>query len=376
MTSSRAEPDLRLVEGRGRTEAGDAGEAERVSPLAGAEAQRRPGPSTSTPPCYAPRPMDLEGATVAITGIGGFIGRRAAVRFRERGLTVRGLEVDERARAPLLDQGWDVRAGDVTDRSAVRPFVEGADVVLHAAALVREDGPRRLFEHVNVGGTRVVAQACAAAGVARLVHLSSVMVYGFDYPPAVDEEGPFPALLTNPYCATKLKSEGVALAVDGDGTGVVVLRPGDVYGPGSEPWVERPIRLMRQGLFVLPDEGQGVINHLHVDNLIDAVFLALEGDVLSVPINVTDGVATSCREYFTRLAAWAGLPPPPHAPSALLRPAFGALSLGARLLRREPAARPAALRYLQRPHAYSIERARRMLGYQPRIDLAQGLAAL
>jgi len=304
---------------------------------------------------------------LAITGASGFIGRRVAARGLSRGWDVVGLDLD-----PARDG---VRRGDVTDADDARRLCEGADVVVHTAAVVREDGDPRVFERVNVGGTANLADAARAAGVAQLVHLSSVMVYGFDFPDGVSEEGPYPGLETNPYVVTKLRSEGAALRAHPD-VRVTVIRPGDVYGRGSVPWVDRPLELMRQGLFALPDGGRGILNHLHVDNLVDAVFAAIDREVAGFPINVTDGVRTTCAAYFGALAGTFDLPPPRTFPGWALRGAFSALEKGFDLVGAEPPARPAALAYLLRPGVYSIDRARRTLDYAPRVSLDDGLASL
>ena len=110
----------------------------------------------------------------------------------------------------------------------------------------------------------MVTRAAREAGVRRFVHISSVMVYGFRYPPDVTEDG----LLAgegNPYCETKIESERVARSFQEPGTlDVVALRLGDVYGPGSVPWVVRPLELMRRRLFILPSGGRGVLNPVHM----------------------------------------------------------------------------------------------------------------
>jgi nucleoside-diphosphate-sugar epimerase len=313
---------------------------------------------------------------LAVTGVGGFIGMRLAERAARDGWRVRGLDVSASAlaQAEARVPGLEPIVGDILRPGDCDALARGADALVHTAAVVREDGPRALFERINVGGTHEVASAATRAGVGHLVHLSSVMVYGFDFPDGVEEEGPFPTHEKNPYVTTKRAGEGAAMAAGPPG-GVTLLRPGDVYGPGSVPWVERPVALMRAGLFVLPS-GDGRINHVHVDNLVDALLLVLERGPQNQPFNITDGVGTSCREYFTRLFAQAGLPPPRTAPASVLRAAFTALSAGAALVRREPPARPAALDYLLRSGTYSIARARRVLGYRPRKDLTQGLLEL
>jgi nucleoside-diphosphate-sugar epimerase len=111
-----------------------------------------------------------------------------------------------------------------------------------------------------VDGSEQVALAARSQGASRFVHLSSVMVYGFNYPRLVSEEGPLRGE-NNPYCGTKIEGERVVQRHHQAGTfEVTVIRPGDVYGPGSVPWVIRPFELMRAGIFVLPSAGQGIVN--------------------------------------------------------------------------------------------------------------------
>jgi nucleoside-diphosphate-sugar epimerase len=199
------------------------------------------------------------------------------------------------------------------------------------------------------------------------------MVYGFDYPKLVDELGPRRGE-GNAYCQTKIESEDAVLPLnEASRFGVIVIRPGDVYGAGSVPWVTRPIAMMRRGLFRLPIGGRGIINHVYVDNLIDAIFLAVRKRAFGRAFNVTDGRATTNAEYFGKLAELAGLSPPRSAPAKLLE-GIGAMTAFARRLgfTDQPLSAD-SVRYLMRPYAYSIERARRELGYEPAVDLDQGL---
>jgi nucleoside-diphosphate-sugar epimerase len=320
--------------------------------------------------------MELRGKTMAITGVGGFIGLRMAVRARERGMTVRGIDVSPEAAARAETRGAEVVVGDVCDEAALTRAFEGADVVLHTAACVSEDGDLDSFRRVNVGGTLCVGRVARKLSVPRLVHLSSVMVYGFDYAPEVDEDGPLRGE-QNAYCQTKIESDFAALAMnDPAHFRSVVLRPGDVYGPGCPSWVTRPVALLKRGLFALPHGGRGIINHLHVDNLIDAVFLVLERELHGRAFNVTDGAVTTCAEFFGHYARMLGKRRPLSLPAPLMHGAFSALDTAANLLGKQVPAQPVALRYLSRPHAYSIERARWELGYVPRISLAEGMEAL
>jgi nucleoside-diphosphate-sugar epimerase len=314
--------------------------------------------------------MKLDGATLSVTGIGGFIGRRLAERAIARGMRVRGLDQSDQATRDL--PGVDVVVGDVCDAAAARAACAGADVVVHTAAVVREDGPRDLYQRINVGGTEQMVAAAREAGVRRFVQVSSVMVYGFRYPPMVAEDGPLRGE-GNPYCETKIESERVALAKHEPGRfEVTVIRPGDVYGPRSVPWVVRPYSLMKAGLFVLPSGGKGMLNPVYVDDLVDAVLLSIERDA-SGAFTVTDGAASTCMDYFRPIAEAAGSRSIRTAPAGLLRVVFGAVQTGARAVGRESPAAPSAVDYLMRPHAYSIEKAKRELGYRPSVSLPEGM---
>ncbi len=311
--------------------------------------------------------------TIAITGIGGFIGLRMALRAKALGWQVRGLDVSPAAAQRAREQGAEVFVGDINDAALLSQCFAGADIVFHTAAIVEEDGARELYERVNVEGTRSVCRAAQAQGVRQLVQLSSVMVYGFDYPEGVTEEGPFRDD-GNIYNETKLRSERVALEFHRPGAfDVIVIRPGDVYGAGSLPWVLRPLQLLRQRLFTLPDGGQGVINHVHVDNLLDGVFLALEKNAGGECFTISDGIATPCSEFFGHHARMLGRGGVPTAPGGLLIALVGLLAGLYRLMGRKPPASAAGIHFLRRRGAYSIDKARRMLGYVPRITLEEGM---
>lgn len=319
------------------------------------------------------KPMTHTSTTIAITGIGGFIGLRMAERARANGWTVRGLDLSpagaERARAA----GAEVVVGSVNDAAAVAAALQGADWVFHTAAIVEEDGPRDLYERVNIEGTRTVCKVAQQLGVRRLVHLSSVMVYGFDYPQDVAEDGPVDGQ-GNVYNDTKLASERVALSFnDLQRLGVIVIRPGDVYGRGSLPWVTRPVQMLRRGVFMLPGRGSGVINHVHVDNLIDGVMLAVDHDAIGEAFNITDGVATRCDAFFAPHARLAGVRRVPALPTWAVMLLMRLSQPWWRLRGQTPPASPTTLRFLLRRHRYSIAKAQARLGYQPRIDLEQGM---
>ena len=313
---------------------------------------------------------------LVITGVGGFIGERMAKRSREKGWEVVGVDISEEAVARLQGKGMEAHRGDINDREKLLEVFEGADLIFHTAAIVDEGKNRELSCRVNVEGTRSVCEVAREAGVQRLVHLSSVMVYGFEYPEGVEEDHPFPEY-DNAYNETKARSEEIAMSYHQPGElEVIVLRPGDVYGIGSEPWVQRPLATMKAGIFNLPAGGRGIINHVHVDNLIDAVFLAVEKDCTGEIFNITDGVATSCIEYFRFLAKMVGKRSVPTLPTGLLNAMLTLSGPIFRLQGKEPPATKESIRFLMRFSKVSSEKARRELGYEPRILLEEGMAAI
>ncbi|MFB6263355.1 MAG: NAD-dependent epimerase/dehydratase family protein [Bradymonadaceae bacterium] len=317
--------------------------------------------------------MTTNDQTVGVTGAGGFVGGHLVGELTARGYEVIGLDCDPDAEETVRRAGAEPVIGDVRDRKTVEAVCRRCDSVVHTAALVGEGGAIERYRAVNVRGTRSLAQAAASSGVDRLLHLSSVMVYGFEYPREVDESGPLRGE-DNPYCTTKIESERVVQSVEATSDlEVVIARPGDVWGPGSDPWVVRPLEWMRRHLFVLPDGGRGRLDPIYVDNLVDALIALLDRGQSGEAYNVTDGRSMQTREYFGRLAEWLGREKVPTCPGNWLEVAFGTVETGFDALGLEPPARRAALNFLTRPHPYSNEKLTRNIGYTPEVTFEEGL---
>ena len=318
--------------------------------------------------------MKLKNKTILITGIDGFIGWRAAELARERGMKVRGLQ-RSRNKVKVVRQnlGAEVIMGSVNNPVAARKACWGTDIVLHTASLTQENASLEQLRAVNVGGTINMARVAMHSGVKTFVHLSSGMVYGFNYPNHVTEGGPLCGE-DNPYCQTKIEAEQKLLQLNAPRNfGTIIIRAGDVYGPGSIPWTVRPLLLMRKRLFLLANGGQGVMNHVYIDNLIEAIFLALEKEAYGEIFNITDGQETSWKEYFTRLAEIAGVPAPWSLPASVLRLLIKLRRFGQTLLGYNIESLPASVDLLTRPYAYSVKKAQSQLSYKPKISLEEGL---
>ncbi len=310
---------------------------------------------------------------VGITGAAGFLGRAFARRSIERGDEVVGLDLDARSRDALAREGIRLEQGDLEREADVERFVAGLERVIHCAAVVKESGDWSLFERVNVRATARLLAAARAAGVRELVQISSVMVHGFDFADGTNESGELdPA--GNPYCATKIASERLALAAHDPGRfEVYVVRPGDVYGPGSIPWTRRPVEMMRARKWLHIEADHAIQNHVYVDNLIDGAFTVVDARASGRPFIVTDGLRTSTRAFFSHYQRMLGLR---WLPSVSARAAFGIAAIAERaerLLGREPEVNTEAVRYMLRRGAYDGS-AVRALGYVPRVGLEEGMA--
>jgi nucleoside-diphosphate-sugar epimerase len=314
-------------------------------------------PSRTTPP-----------RRVFITGANGFIGRALAQRYRNCGAEVRGVDVS-------ADPHWDVVAGDVCAVDEWRAHLAGADVVIHAAAVVSMVAPMHTAWEVNCRGTRRLLTACRDLGVARFVHLSSVAAYGFDFPDGVDESWP---LVTNgnSYTDTKITGEHLVLAAHAGGElDCTIIRPGDVYGPASRAWVVAPLEAMKARQFLLPDGGRWIFSPVYIDDLVDGVLLAAGSSAGAGRIfNITHGTGVSCATFFGHHWRWLGRKGPiPSLPMGVAMAVAEASGRLARWAGRRSEMGRGTLGLFSRPGTYSIEKARRLLGFDPVVDLAEGM---
>ena len=302
---------------------------------------------------------------VFITGVNGFIGKALAARLRADG--ARGCGMD-------LVGVDDVVAGDVAVAGPWQDAAAGADLVIHTAAVVslRLERPDEVWA-ANVLGTAHVVDAAERAGASRFVHFSSVTTFGFDFPDGVDER--YPVHTTGvPYPDTKIASEQVVLQAHlDDRVPCTIVRPGDVYGPGSRAWAVLPVESLKAHKLVLPRGG--IFSPVHVDDLVRGVAAAAGADAGAGQVfTLSGGVGVPNEEFFGVYADAVGttlrtLPLP------VLKTLSRIVQQASRLQSGDNDINPRAAEYLARSGTYSIAKAERVLGWRPEVDVAVGLAA-
>jgi nucleoside-diphosphate-sugar epimerase len=318
-----------------------------------------------------------------ITGASGFIGGRLAARLAAEGRAVRCLARASSDVSALRALNLPVVHGDLADPPALAAAADGCEQVVHCAALVSDWATVAEMKAANVAGTRNVLAAACAAGVRRFVHISTTDVYGHPGKHDVDESWA-PGRFSNWYSQTKLEAEReVRRAAAGGELETVVLRPATVYGPGSTDVIGEIAKAIRGGHMLLIGGGYTVAGLCYVENLIDAILLALEQPAAADrAFNVTDGLDVSWRRLTADLAVGLGCRAPrlslPYRPAGAIA---ALLEHGYRALRRAtglsapPLLSRQAVAVLGRDQDFSNEAARATLAWEPRVGYTEGLAA-
>ncbi len=316
-------------------------------------------------------------ARVLVTGANGFVGATLCRKLVQRGDDVRGL-VRQTSDLSLLE-GTPVQRviGSLEDQPSLVVATQDRDVVYHVAAAVTDWGTLEYFRRINVEGTRNLLEVATKNRTGRFVYVSSVAVHSFIGAQNMDELSPqLPTPF--PYCQTKREAEALVLEYHRQGLiPVTIVRPGDVYGPGDRVALLRLATLLEKGRMAHIGGGKKLGAFTYVENLADGLILAGTSDsAVGETYVITDGVRLTWREYFDKLTSALDVPRPRLSVNPTLAyVAASMLEFVYRLFR--VSQRPPITRYLvahlSRDFHFSVDKARRELGYEPQIGVDEAV---
>lgn len=319
-----------------------------------------------------------------VTGGSGFVGRHLILTLLAEGDEVLALARSEESAAVVEALGATVVRGDLvalaSDPAPLTDALRGVHTVVHAAAEVRPGGDPAALERINVGGTEAVLAAARAAGVRRLVHVSTEAVLADGHPLRhVDESAPYPAHFAGAYGRTKAEAEKRVLRANDRRLRTVAVRPRLVWGPGDTTVLPGVLAAARAGRWSWIAGGRYLTSTCHVDNLCAGVVAAADRGVGGSAYFLTDGAPLELRDFLSRLAATQGVELGNRSlPRPLARWAATALEQGARLVRRdgEPPLTREVLALLGHEVTVDDTRARTELRYSPVVSVEEGLVEL
>ncbi len=322
---------------------------------------------------------DTSDRLLLVTGATGLVGSHVAERAVKAGWRVRAL-VRMHSDIRLL-QKWSVEliTGSMTEPYSVQGAVRAATHIVHCAAKLGDWGPVEPYRDVNVRGMESLLEAASKNDkLQRLVHISSMAVYQprdhFD----TDESEPLNKVGVDSYALTKVEAEELAdHYVRREKLPVVTLRPGWIYGPRDRVVLPRILDRLRRRRFLWLGSGQQLMNNVYVRNLVDAIFLALEHDgVTGEAFNITDPRLVTKEEFFGTIADEAGVPRPErHLPLGVAKVLATGMQGAWKLLGADhpPPLSLATWKILGLNLGYSIDKARKQLGYDPQVDFQEGM---
>ncbi|MFC2023114.1 NAD-dependent epimerase/dehydratase family protein [Chloroflexota bacterium] len=246
--------------------------------------------------------FNLDGALrdrqVLVTGGTGFVGGRLVERLiLEQGAMVRVLVRSYGSAARVARLPIELVQGDITDADAVQRAVDGCEIVFHCAH--GNSGSPEERRLINLGGTENVMQAALRAGMQRVVHLSTLRVYGDTDDGELDESAPY-RYSGNLYSDTKLDAESVVQSLIREhGLPATILQPTHIYGPRGPRFSVRVLERLKTDRLILVNGGTGLCNVVYIDDVVDAILLgATVKSAVGETFLISDGAPTTWIEYY------------------------------------------------------------------------------
>jgi dihydroflavonol-4-reductase len=312
-----------------------------------------------------------------VTGATGFIGSTLAFEARRRGYEVMAAgqlnsPVEVQRQSHLQAAGVQVITGALQDPQFTRSLAAGCDVVIHLAAAQHEANvPDSYFRAVNVEGTQNLLNAARTVGVRRFVYGSTIGIYGSARDGVLSEDSaPRP---DNIYGVTKLEAEQAVRAAHAPDFATTIVRISETYGPGDA----RLLKLFRginKGAFMLIGNGMNVRQLIHVHDLVNGLLLAAEHPRAAGETFVLAGTEVlSTRDMVTQIAeALQRRVPKGHLPMLPFMVGAVVMETLLRPLGIQPPLHRRRLDFFRKSFLFSVEKARTLLGFDPRKTFREG----
>lgn len=312
---------------------------------------------------------------VALTGASGYTGGHILKRLLARGNAVKVLVREGSITPELRASGAEIVPGVLGDPEAARRLVAGCDAVMHVAAVYRTAGhPDSYYRHINVDGTRMLLEAAVAAGARRFVHTSTVGVHGDVKNPPADEDGPIAP--SDIYQETKAEADTLAREFGrAHGLEVAIVRPGAIYGPG-ETRLLKVFKGIARGRYAVVGSGRPHYHLVYIDDLVDGFLLALDRKEAAGETFIIAGPRSISQDDLAREVAKAtgGSVWPFHIPAWPIQRLGDLVEAVCIPLGIEPPIHRRRVDFWVKNRSFSIEKARRLLGYEPKVDVEEGIA--
>jgi len=308
---------------------------------------------------------------IFLTGASGFIGRNVVKRLRDNYELTLLLPPDESS-IGLGDQN--IVRGDITRYRSLTGLMKGHDTVIHMAGAVGYQSWRNCLS-INVDGSRNVVRQAAKAGVIRFIHMSSVSVYGRIHDIRITEDQPFKKI-RDPYGDTKIEAENlVRKYAEKNRIDLTVLRPTAVYGEGDNKFLPKLMENLKSGKFRIMGDGSHEVDLVNVADVAEAVYLSiLRPESIGQTYNIANVKNPSWNRFLREISAELELPyNNRHISYKLAYRVAGLMEFFSVFSNRPPRLSRYAVRMVGRQYNYSIEKARKELGFEPSINLIEGM---
>jgi nucleoside-diphosphate-sugar epimerase len=312
-----------------------------------------------------------------VTGANGFIGSNLFRHLVRRGNEVVGLVRPESDRAFLADWNSKTVLGDIANGHGLAEAMRGVSVVYNTAGLASDWGAWSDFWKANVKGVRNVLAAARANNVRRVVHVSSVSVYGFPGGRELDETAPFLARPHDHYITSKAAGDLLALRDHSPDLQISVVRPAGVYGPNDRVTTRPLADALRRRRFVFVDRGQHIMAPIYVGNLVELIRLAGEHErAAGQAFNAIDDLHTTWRQFIDWFCEDLGCPAPRlSVPARAAWPIAAAIEKFAKAagFRTSPPVNSYRVRATMQDNHYSALKAKQLLGWTPSTSTRDGI---